>query len=44
MTESTNQLLKPVTTKINDEGNLSIGGCDLVKLADQYSTPMYVID
>ncbi len=44
MTESTNQLLKPVTTKINDEGNLSIGGCDLVKLADQYSTPLYVID
>ena len=39
---STNQSLKPITTKrIN---NLSIGGCDLVKLANQYGTPLYVID
>lgn len=44
MTESVNQLLKPVTTKINSDGNLEIGGCDLVKLAEVYGTPLYVID
>ena len=42
--DSTNQLLKPVSTKINEEGNLEIGGCDLVKLAETYSTPLYVLD
>ena len=42
--DSTNQLLKPVSTKVNEEGNLEIGGCDLVKLAEEYSTPLYVID
>ena len=39
-----NQSLKPVTTKINSEGNLEIGGCDLVKLAEKYGTPLYVFD
>lgn len=42
--DSTNQSLKPVTTKINDVGNLEIGGCDLVKLAEKYGTPLYVLD
>lgn len=41
---STNQLIKPLTTKINKTGNLEIGGCDLVKLAEEYGTPLYVID
>src|SRR5574344_2187424 len=41
---STNQSLRPLTTKINQAGNLEIGGCDLVKLADEYGTPLYVID
>lgn len=41
---STNQNLKPLTLKRNDTGNLEIGGCDLVSLADEYSTPLYVID
>lgn len=44
MTSSTNQFLKPITTKVNDAGNLEIGGCDLVELADKYGTPLYVID
>ena len=44
MTQSTNQLLKPLTTTINSAGNLEIGGCDLVKLAQKYKTPLYVID
>jgi len=44
MTSSTNQFLKPITHSINDDGNLSVGGCDLVKLAEKYSTPLYVLD
>lgn len=42
--DSTNQSLKPITTKINDDGNLEIGGCDLVELAEKYGTPLYVLD
>ena len=42
--DSTNQSLKPITTKINDAGNLEIGGCDLVKLAEKHGTPLYVLD
>ena len=33
---STNQSLKPITTEINSNGNLQIGGCDLVELAQKY--------
>lgn len=42
--DSTNQFLKPLTTKINDTGNLEIGGCDTVELAEKYGTPLYVMD
>ena len=44
MNESTNQLLKPVTLKTNECGNLEIGGCDLAELVEKYGTPLYVID
>ncbi len=44
MTSSTNQLLKPITLKTNDNGNLSIGGCDLTELVEKYGTPLYVLD
>ena len=39
-----NQHIKPITTKVNDSGNLEIGGCDLTYLAKKYETPLYVID
>lgn len=39
-----NQSIKPVTTKINQENHIEIGGCDLVSLAEQYGTPLYVFD
>lgn len=39
-----NQSIKPVTTKINNNGHIEIGGCDLVELAQQYGTPLYVYD
>ncbi len=41
---STNLNLKPLTVKRNELGNLEIGGCDMISLADKYSTPLYVID
>ena len=41
---TTNQSTKPITTQINTNGNLEIGGCDLIKLAETYGTPLYVID
>lgn len=41
---SPNQDIKPVTTKINNNGNIEIGGCDLVELANTYGTPLYVYD
>ena len=44
MSLSTNQYIKPLTTVRNSNGNLEIGGCDLVSLADKYGTPLYVID
>lgn len=39
-----NQNIKPLNTKINQKGNLEISGCDLVDLATQYKTPLYVVD
>jgi diaminopimelate decarboxylase len=30
--------------KTNEKGNLTIGGADTLELADQYKTPLYVID
>ena len=44
MTSRTNQLIKPITTRVNKVGNLEIGGCDLVELAQTYETPLYVFD
>ena len=32
------------TATINREGHLEIGGCDTVKLAEKYGTPLYVYD
>lgn len=32
------------TSKINDQGHLEIGGCDSTKLAQQFGTPLYVMD
>lgn len=38
------QTVLPVTTTINAQGHLAIGGCDLVELAATYGTPLYVYD
>ncbi len=39
-----NQEIKPVTTRINENGNIEIGGCDLIELANEYATPLYIFD
>jgi len=44
MQSTPNQDIRPITTKINEQGNLSVGGCDLVELAEKYGTPLYVYD
>ena len=41
---SINQLLRPITTKVNEKGHIVIGGCDSIELANKYGTPLYVID
>ncbi|PTX50868.1 diaminopimelate decarboxylase [Melghirimyces profundicolus] len=32
------------TSRINERGHLEIGGCDTVELAEQFGTPLYVMD
>lgn len=44
MRASTNQSIKPLTMKVNNEDHLEIGGCDLVELAQKWETPLYVFD
>ena len=34
----------PVSTKIEDDGVLSIGGCKVTDLAKEFGTPLYVMD
>ncbi len=42
--KTANQDIRPITTKINEKGNIEIGGCDLTELAAKYGTPLYVFD
>ena len=32
------------TQRVNDDGHLEVGGCDTVELADEFGTPLYVMD
>jgi len=36
--------LFPATAKVNEQGHLSIGGCDTVELVEKFGTPLYVFD
>jgi len=36
--------LFPLTTKVNAQGHLSIGGFDVVQLVEEFGTPLYVFD
>ena len=42
--ESPNRNICPITTEINDEGGLVVGGCAVSGLAKKYGTPLYVLD
>ena len=44
MTEIPTPELLPMTADVNAAGHLTIGGCDVVSLAEMYGTPLYVYD
>jgi diaminopimelate decarboxylase len=41
---SPNTSVMPTTASVNDAGHLVIGGCDTVKLAEEFGTPLYLVD
>jgi len=36
--------LFPLTAEVNDQGHLLIGGCDVVDMASEFGTPLYLFD
>ena len=44
MTEAISLALLPRTAAIDSDGRMSIGGCDLAGLAQQFGTPLFVYD
>ena len=42
--DSPNRNISPITTEVNEQGSLIVGGCVLSELAKKYGTPLYVID
>ena len=41
---SPNRNLTPITTRLDGQGRLEVGGCRLSDLAHRYGTPLYVLD
>ncbi|MEM9155429.1 MAG: diaminopimelate decarboxylase [Cyanobacteria bacterium P01_F01_bin.33] len=41
---SPNQSLYPLTAEVNARQHLAVGGCDVVELAAEFGTPLYVVD
>jgi diaminopimelate decarboxylase len=37
-------ILFPLTAEVNRQGHLLIGGCDVVDLAEEFGTPLYLFD
>ncbi len=37
-------MLFPITYRVNSRGHMEVGGCDLVDLAREHGTPLYVYD
>jgi len=37
-------ILFPYTSEVSGQGHLCIGGCDVVKLAEEFGTPLYLFD
>ena len=40
----THTLIYPETARHNERGHLEIGGCDVVDLADEFGTPLFIYD
>ncbi|MFQ5879342.1 MAG: diaminopimelate decarboxylase, partial [Dehalococcoidia bacterium] len=38
------QEILPLTASLSEKGHLTLGGCDCVKLAHEFGTPLYVFD
>ena len=43
-TPSPNQELLPLTSKVNSQDCLEIGGCDVTTLVQQFGSPLYILD
>ncbi|WNZ26212.1 diaminopimelate decarboxylase [Leptolyngbya sp. NK1-12] len=41
---SPNQYLLPLTTRVNGQNHLEIGGCDVPALVQRFGTPLYILD
>ena len=39
-----NSKVFPMTSAIDEKGQLVVGGCNVMKLANEYGTPLYVLD
>jgi diaminopimelate decarboxylase len=37
-------MLFPITYRVNSRGHMEVGGCDLIDLAGEHGTPLYVYD
>src|SRR5258706_16336140 len=37
-------MLFPITYRVNSRGHMEVGGCDLIDLAAEHGTPLYVYD
>ena len=42
--ESPNRNIVPITTSIEEDGKLSIGGCSIEELVKKYDSPLYILD
>ena len=42
--DSPNKNIVPITTSIDENGNLSVGGCSIKELVKTYDSPLYVLD
>ncbi|MEM9543602.1 MAG: diaminopimelate decarboxylase [Cyanobacteria bacterium P01_E01_bin.42] len=41
---SPNQILAPLTARVNKSDRLEIGGCDVTELLAQFGSPLYILD
>ena len=42
--KSPNKNIVPISTSIESDGNLSVGGCSIEELVKKYDSPLYILD